>query len=399
MKAVCVLFAEQAWGGTLQACRSLVSRGVPTYVAVAGRGSEVYRASRACSDATDLDDSTAATCCEELRRWVEHVVEPGTLVVLIPTSDRLVEFLHTQRSSFGARYRLGIPEPGVAERLLCKPDAFDIAEAAGLSVPAWRRVRQQSDIARCEELRLPVVVRPSSWSTQGAEPFKVVLVRDREMCARALQRLVDGGADVVVQEYVGGDGTAVEFGLSWRSKTGSRSMVCTGVKHREASDDGGVMVWGSAVDQPSTRSATMSFLDSSGFTGLGGAEFIRRMGTLWFIEFNPRLEAITFLATRAGLDLVAAEFDDLAGITEAPVSSPQRPATAWVGSAWLARLTGPSGSLLEALGDRARFALSPNRVKAVWSFTDPGPSVQIVKMMMSAARRRVRRSMRRNVAG
>ena len=113
---------------------------------------------------------------------------------------------------------------------------------------------------------------------------------------------------VTVTRDVDAPDQAVELALVWRSRDGATTAVCTGRKRRQASPDGGVMVWGEAAELPDVRDAALRFLDVSGFRGVGGIELIRAGGRLWFIEFNPRLEAIHFLAARAGVDLVALDY-------------------------------------------------------------------------------------------
>src|SRR5690606_32541457 len=133
------------------------------------------------------------------------------------------------------------------------------------------------------------------------------------------------------------------------------TATCTGRKRRLSEPDGGVMAWGEAVDLPEVRRMTEAFLDRAGFTGVGGLEVIRSGGRAWFVEFNPRLESIHSLATAAGVDTVALAFEDLA-LGRRPVAPPrQRPAAAWIGSAWLSRIRRQPGAWVHLLRDRFRF--------------------------------------------
>jgi predicted ATP-grasp superfamily ATP-dependent carboligase len=381
----CLILAEQSWGGPLQAMRSLGARGVPVFVAVMGPGADVYRSSRFCSGAAEFSALAVHEFCEDVRRWFEREAGNGGPVLVVPTSDRLVEVLHGDRDSFGERFHLVIPDAGVLPKLLVKPESFEIAMAAGLSVPPWRRVTTRADVDDCARLELPVVIRPVAWRSVGAEYFKIIVVRERAELNSTLERLVDSGADLVVQQHVGGPEAVVEFAIVWRSADRDSTAVCTGKKRRQTSDDGGVMVWGSTVAMPAVRAATMDFLDRSGFTGVGGAEFIRSGDERWFIEFNPRLEAIHFIAAAAGLDTVVYLYCDRVLGSGAMGIPEQGPATAWIGSAWWQRLRSHPSSVGEAVLDRVRFAISPHRVRAVWSWHDPGPSVRVVERMVRAA--------------
>jgi predicted ATP-grasp superfamily ATP-dependent carboligase len=367
--------------------RSLRRLGVATYAATAGTGAAILDRSRYCVAAADHDSSSATAYCYSVIDWIDDV-QPSGDVVVIPLSDRFVEYLDIGRDLFPARYRLAIPPHDVVTCLVSKERSLLVAEGAGLRVPAWSHVATQSDIGRAIRLSLPVAVRPTSWATAGQSYFKIAVFRDRQALAEALSALVRGGAQVIVQEYLEAPADAVEFALLWRSEDRSRTEVVTGRKRRQAGREGGVMVWGETAPLPDVAAASVRFLDESGFTGLGGAEFIRSAGELWFIEFNPRLEAIHFLADRAGIDTVRLEFEDQTSAVSVRPIVKQVPATAWIGSAWLQRFLDDPGSRRQLLADRWRFARSPRPVRAVWSWRDPMPGLLLAgRAALGAVRR------------
>ena len=381
----CVILAEEVWGSALHAIRTLGRDGVPVLVATAGSGAAIYGRSRHCLAAADFDPSDPIELCRQVAQWASSLSNGSEPITIIPLSDRLVEWLHRSRSSFGPGFVLAIPEPQVAEALLDKVTSFEIAERAGLDVPPWLRVADRSDIDATVGLKLPVAVRPTSWATVGDEYLKVAMCRDRPSLVRVLNHYLDHGAELVVQEYIDATDSDVEVGILWRSRDRAATAVCTGRKRRQAAPDGGVMVWGESTELADVRAHAERFLDESGFTGLGGIEFIRSGSTAWFIEFNPRLEAIHFLATSSGVDTVRMEYRDLA-LGEVPtVVAPQHRATAWVGSAWLTRLSSDWSTWPSALADRWAFARSPRRVRAVWSWRDPSPAMAVTSRLARRA--------------
>lgn len=380
-----VLFAGVAWGGALHAIRTLHARGAEVYVAVVGHGADVYRSSRACAAAVDLTATEPDAIIAELRERIAEWVGDARVVV-IPTSDRMAELLHRGRDAFLPQEVLAIAPPEVLQPLLDKVAAIEVAEAAGLDVPPWCAVATSDDVPAALELAMPVAVRPTNWWTRGTEPFKVARVDTPEALRALLDRQLAAGAQLVVQHYLDEPDDAVEFGLVWRSTDRTATAVVTGRKRRQATPDGGVMVWGHTVDLPDVRAAAERFLDASGFTGVGGIEVIRSGGRAWFIEFNPRVEAIHFLAIRAGVDLLGLLYDDLALGRPPRAPSPSGPAAAWVGSAALARARSGSGGVRVVLADRWAFQRSPGRVRAVWSWRDPRPAVAVVRRLARAAR-------------
>ena len=380
----CLLLAEQSWGSALQAMRSLSSIGVPAYVGVVGPGEKVYRSSRSCSGVFTLQADTPEQLSRSIVNWAERVV-PRSDVVVLPLSDRFVDLLEAARDSLPSRFRLALPEPGVVKGLIDKASAFTIAECAGLDVPPWIRVEDMSDLSAVDRLTFPVIIRPSHWSGAGESYFKFIVCKERGELQRVLREKLGKGACLIVQEYLDDPSREVQFGIVWRSADRRHTAVCTGRKRRESSDEGGVMAWGEAVDLPTVVDSVTRFLDRSGFVGMGGIELLHSRGRTWFVEFNPRLEAIHFLAKRAGLDTVLMAYRDLASGTVPTTLPMQSAATAWVGSAWFGRLRAHPAELPRAVLDRLRFGRGAQRIKAVWAWKDPGPGLTIVRILATRA--------------
>lgn len=380
----CLLLAEQNWGSGLQAIRSLAPSGAPVYVAVLGSESKPYAASRDCAGAAAFSSGDARQFVGDLLAWAGDVIT-APVVAVLPLSDRLVDFLDQSRGLFPDRFRLGVPPAALTQSLLDKASALALAEGAGLNVPRWVVVSGGDGLADVDRLRLPVIVRPTRWSETGDEYFKLFVCDDRATLHRSLLKVLGRGARVLVQEYIDDPQHETQFGIVWRSGDGTRTAVCTGRKRRESTEEGGVMAWGETVPLAGVRDQAARFLDESGFRGLGGIEFIESRGTSWFVEFNPRLEAIHFLAARAGVDTVLLAFEDLARGRVPSRVPEQRPAAAWVGSAWLTRLTASPGDLPLALQDRLAFARAPHRVKAVWSWKDPVPGLVLGGLLVRGA--------------
>lgn len=377
----CILLTEETWGGTLHAARSLHSRGVPVLIATAGRGAAIFGRSRSCTAAADFDLDGEALC-RALIDWASSELDPTSRVVILPTSDRLLQLLSRHRDLFGERFPLAVPPAALVEALIDKTTSLQLAEKAGLDVPPWTTVRSEADIQTVHRLRLPVIVRPTSWSTAGDTYFKLKVA----FTAAELEGVVTGalqrGATLLVQEYLSGREDRVEFGILWRSEDGSEPVVCTGRKVRQSSPEGGVMAWGIAEDLPDVREDAIRFLEGIGFTGLGGIEFIREGGRLRFVEFNPRLEAIHFLATRAGLDTVTLAYEESAYGSSSRRPFTQTAAAAWIGSAWLERVKNDRRSWWTLIRDRIRFARHASKVKAAWTWHDPGPGLAITLRLL-----------------
>lgn len=385
----CLILAGENAGSALHAARQLGRRGVNVYVAAPKGWGRILRASRYCRAVREFDTCDAEKYCREVAAWAKATVRGNETVPVTPLSDRLVDHVSHHRGVFDPVFRIGIPGAEVVDLLVSKSTSLAAAERAGLDVPSWCVVSERDDLADANRLRLPVIVKPTSWATGGSHPFKLRVVRDAADLDRLLHETVTQGAAVVVQEYLPAEDGSVVFGLTWRSLSGDQTVVCTGRKERQASTDGGIMAWGMADDDPGVRSLAERFLDESGFVGLGGIEFIRDGSMHWFIEFNPRPEAIHFLAEAAGQPMVWWLYQDLKG--RSVEVAPQAPAGAWVGPAWLERVRRDPRDVALWWRDRVAFSRVPGAVFSVWDPRDPGPSVVFVQRLVSAGARSVTR--------
>ncbi len=384
----CLVVTENVWGSALHAMRSGHAGGAAVLVATMGAGRKVLGQSRFAAAAVDLAPSDADRLCTSLAAWAASVAPTSGPVVVLPLSDRLLELVSEGRRCFDDRFVIAAPEPRLVASLVDKEQSLRLAERAGLDVPAWTVVRTDADLVGALRLDLPLIVRPTGWATTGTDYFKLRVCRTADEVRKTCREALGGGATLLVQELVEhSSDSAVEFGLVWRSVDGSTTAVVTGRKRRQSHPDGGVMAWGETAELPDVDAAACRFLDETGFTGLGGIEFIRADDRLWFIEFNPRLEAIHFLATRAGVDTVRMAFEDL-GRGFVPRAVPrQQQASAWIGSAWLARLQADPRRVPLLVRDRVAFARSPRRVRAVWAWDDPVPGLVVTgRILRSSAR-------------
>lgn len=377
----CILVGGESWGSTLQAARSLGRIGVPVLVVTLGDGSAVYERSRFVARAVDLHRPRPEDLASTLADLAADAVALGSTVPVLPLTDQAVDLLDRGRHLLPDGVRLALPSSPAVRPLLDKPSAMAIAVDAGLDVLPWVEVTSFEDGPAAAALELPVIIRPSGWDKTGDLYFKLVVARTDAERDGALHAMLERGARMVVQEYLEAPEDAVELAITWRSADGTTTAVCTGRKRRAASGQGGVMAWGEAVDLPDVAESAAAFLDASGFVGLGGLEVIRSRGRAWFVEFNPRLESIHFLAAAAGVDTVVLAYQDLA-LDQRPVA-PLRtgPVAAWIGAAWLDRIrTDPDGWRL-ALEERRRFQRFRHRRRAIWDASDPLPSVAVIGRM------------------
>lgn len=390
----CVILADQSVSSALQAARQLSSRGVRVF-AVAPHGvAAVLRASRHCAEVLEQASDSAEAYCAAVDAWATPRTGYGQTIPIIPLSDRLAEFLLEGRSIFQDRFVVAIPQDDVTRRLLTKEHSLAIAEECGLMVPPWSAIGDLEEMEILSQCKFPIIVKPVSWSSKGGVSFKAEVFHSSAELHEFVAKIIGHDGRVIVQEYVQAPEDAFEFGLLWRSRDGSRSAVCTGHKMRQSTRTGGIMAWGIGSDIAEVRDLTRQFAEASEFWGVGGIEFINAGDVRWFVEFNPRPEAIHFLAEAAGMPLLWWLYQDLLG-RAAPPSVSQGPAAAWVGSAWIQRLMRHPSDLRVLLTDAARFLALPKGTVSVWDPRDPKPALVLSgRILLAVARRMLQRARR-----
>ena len=384
---VAIVIADGSWGSALRSAEQLGRRGIRCVIGAVGGGSNIYRRSRWCEASIDLKERPTSPL--DWLTTLGALIDPSSPAVLIPTSDRTLELLSAV--ALPEQWILSAPPADVAADFLDKRQSLPTASAAGILVPPWVEVSELAHLERLKGLPGPIALRPTAWNTAGTKPIKVVrctTVVDAEQIAH--EQLM-AGAQLIAQQYLDAPEDAVEFAIIWSD--GERASVCTGRKRRQSHPEGGVMVWGQTAQLPDVRKAALRFLEHSGFVGLGGLEFIRVDGDLHFIEFNPRLEAIHFLAAAAGHPTVVYEFERLAGLSTNQRIPDQLDAAAWVGGAAVQRVQADR-SVATIACDRLHFARAPRKVKAVWTFRDPAPGVALTLHNGSRALRSMTRRAR-----
>lgn len=375
-----VIVTEATWGSALHALRSAKRTGASTLAAVIGVSDRVLSASRYCDLSVQLPDGTPDAVGEALAAVINRYASERAVVV-VPLGDRLAGIVDSARHRFVGTVQLAVPEHDTLFRLLRKSTALEAAAECGLSVPEFVLVDDTASLDAALRLQLPVVVRPDGALDPSGGCGKAEVYSCQEALSERLSHLLDSEARVVVQTQVVAPERSVEFGMCWRSRDGSAVATCTGRKRRQSHRDGGVMVWGEAEALTDVDLLTRQFIEHVDFTGVGGAEFIRADGRLRFIEFNPRPESIHFLATAAGVDLLALEIEHLANGT-IPEVPKQHPAAGWVGSAALTRARAEPSALPKLVVDRIKFGRARPHVRAILDMQDLAPSREVARLLL-----------------
>lgn len=377
---------------TLHVARTIATDGIPVWVASRQRALlAVAAASRSCEGVVCLAAADPDNLARELNALVDLASPDAESVLVVTNSDRMLDLLDRGRDQFDDRVTLAIPPRGTVSALLDKSSSLRLAERAGLEVPRWTAVGDLAEIQSLPAFDYPVCVRPTSWEATGTEHFKIAVCHDVTHLSNILRRGIEGGGRYIVQEYVG-HADDLEVGMVWVPPHNTEVASWTGRKARSSSVRGGVLAYGESVVLPDVDYAVRRFAEVSDFEGVGGIEMLRSGGHLWFIEFNPRLEAFHKLASLGGFDgagLIVREW--LGRPTDSDMVAEPLPAALLVWGAWWDRLKEDPRCVGALLHDLRRLLLHRRRAFAIWSIRDPMPLFVSCRVWARAAiARRVR---------
>ena len=377
----CVIVATGGcWGNLLAFVRSLGARGVGVYLVGVDCDLAVAGASRYCAGIVRLIGGSDIEISSQLLQWR---LEKGWSrnPVLFFVSERLGRMFCDLRSELEKGFVVPMPDAVVLERLLRKDAGLEIARQIGLSVPeSWPITTEQEMQRACESALLPVILKPLGADTLGLANFKASVVENRDELYRLASTYWSNGAHFLIQQYIPGEDATLWAYQFYRSRQTGEVYEWTGRKLMQSPPGAGIMASGIACSAPHVADAARKYVIASGYWGIGGVEFKEYEGELYFIEMNPRAEAIQPMAISDGMDFPAMAYAEASGqnIPELGVSSL---VSDYVdGEAYIGVLRHESGFFYVI--DLIRKVLRGKTVFPVWRVDDPLPFVIATWMIL-----------------
>jgi predicted ATP-grasp superfamily ATP-dependent carboligase len=367
--------------------RSLAARGIPVAL-VTTSPDDIAQHSRHVADHEPLDDFRADP--DRLIELLELRAGQWRGWTLIPSSDETVEIVARHGERLSSSYKLMAPPEEVAVRIMDKRCGMEAARRAGVATPKVHGLADAKSHER-EDLEYPLLVKPVI-SHEFRQEFggKLFVAGTREEMARFGTMAVEAGTECELVEIVPGpDANVYEYCL-YIDRNGEPGPGLTVHKLRQSPQLYGVARVAEVYPEiKELREASIEILRALDYRGAAGVEFKLdpRDGKFRFLEVNGRPVIFNLLLCKAGLDLVAAAWDDLNG-----GSVRQSQPEGWPG-VWI-------NSIAEVLYMAFRkdtpplgwkeFAAPYRRPKidAVWSRKDPLPYAAMAAGVAPATMRR-----------
>jgi predicted ATP-grasp superfamily ATP-dependent carboligase len=313
----------EPYNGGLAFARSLVRAGIPVTLILTDELSWMSRARGVRAIRVPGDDPQ-----QRYPAILSELAEEGPALLISGSADRPAEWL--------AEHRAGLPPSLLTFEgpssghldLLDKDRAYDIAVAAGVTVPWTRTVTPSADVAAvAAEAPYPCVVKPvlSHVFRDHFGQERVFLVDDAAAAVRAARAPLDAGLEMLFSEYVpGGDGDVSEA-IVVRTADGTYpvSFGCRKIRQHPRGFGAASICVSDPI--PESMELARALLDGAGFTGVVGVETKRHAvtGRTYFIEANVRLPTQFGIGDAAGADASRRLVATLAGEPLGPPPVPR----------------------------------------------------------------------------
>lgn len=293
--------------------RSLASRGIPVAL-VTTSPDDIAQYSRHVKEHQPLkkfqDDP------ERLVELLEQRSGQWRGWTLIPSSDETIEVLSRHGERLASNYRLMAPPDEVARRIIDKRCGMEAARRVGAPAPRVYGLADGKSHERTD-LQYPLLVKPVvSHAFRRAFGRKLFVARTPAELAHYAALAAGAGIVCELTEIVPGPDSNVYAYCLYVDRKGEPGPGLTVHKLRQSPQFYGVArVAEVAQEIAGLREASIEILRTLGYRGPAGVEFKRddRDGRFRFLEVNGRPVIFNLLLRKAGLDLVAAAWNDLNG--------------------------------------------------------------------------------------
>jgi predicted ATP-grasp superfamily ATP-dependent carboligase len=238
--------------------------------------------------------------------------------------DLLMVSRHRER--LAERCRFVIPETQLVEDLVDKARFQKLARRLELPVPPSLRLSPARMSVTDVELGFPLIVKPltrrgATWKPVAGDA-KAVRVENAAELRALWPRLLESGVDVLAQQLIPGAETRIESYHAYIDERGETAGEFTGRKIRTLPPAYGFSTAVQITDEPDVRELGRRTLARVGLRGVAKVDFKRDdAGRLHLLEINPRFSLWHHAGARAGVNLPALVYADLAGLPRPHVAA------------------------------------------------------------------------------
>lgn len=265
---------------------------------------------------------------EELLELLERfAAAQATRPVLFYEEDRELLLISRYRERLRRLFRFVAPDPVLVEDLVDKGRFQALARRLDLPVPAARVLNPSVDPIPLD-LQFPVALKPivrrgDQWTPIGGAAKALRLDSPLALVSN-WPRLAATGIPVLLQQLIPGPETCIESYHVYVDEHGETAGEFTGRKIRTwppAYGDSTALV---ITDSPEITTLGRDLVRRVGLRGVAKLDFKRAPdGRPYLLEVNPRFTLWHHLGARAGVNIPALVYADLAGLPRPRVQKAQ----------------------------------------------------------------------------
>jgi len=330
-QALAIVFGGSCNG--LSFLRSLGRRGVPTLLLESERYLGTF--TRFGKVLMLPPVNAAPDLWEEVLAYVAaRLDQPG---VIFATSDELCLFVSQREAALKRHYRLLMPDATTMQQIVNKRSQYEIAQAAGIPVPAIHFPESPAAAARvAAAMTYPCLLKPyTSHTARKKLQGKVAVVQTAEELRAAYERITGKGITVMIQEIIPGADSELFGYMAFWDEAGREVTWVTKRKLRQFPPQFGDGSFQVTVDAPEVAELSRRLLRAFRYRGFVTVEFKRsaRDQVCRLIEINPRTVSGNQLAICAGVDFPWLGYQHLTGASAGTVA-PFRVGVKYVNEEW-----------------------------------------------------------------
>ncbi len=253
-----------------------------------------------------------------LERFAATQAEPP---VLFYEEDRELLLISRYRERLSRHFRFVVPDRVLVEDLVDKGRFQALAQRLDLPVPAARVLDPSRDAVPLD-LQFPLALKPlvrrgEQWTPIGGAA-KALRLDTPLALVSAWPHLARAGIPVLLQQLIPGPETCIESYHVYVDEHGETVGEFTGRKIRTWPLAYGDSTALEITDAPEVTTLGRDLVRRLGLRGVAKLDFKRaRDGRLYLLEVNPRFTLWHHLGARAGVNIPALVFADLAGLPRA----------------------------------------------------------------------------------
>lgn len=371
-------------GGDFQAVgvmRALASEGIPCFLLAPERGIAVHsrHARRQARKYDLLDDPYAVTYLKSL---AERERLEGWVVFCV--NDETIAFLAKRHAELSQTFVLAVPPWEIAQNFYEKDKAYALAESCGISIPRQYKADQLESIIEANPV-YPLVLKPSFkknyYEKTGNKAIRVNSEAELRREYAAMRKLIPSSQIVVQEMITGGTQNLFSYATLFDGERIVSGLAAARLRQHPM-DFGHATTYAEQRDNPTLEQLATKFLQALKYKGVAEIEFMldERSGNYKFIEMNGRFWGWHVLTQVAGLNFPADLFHLMLG------HEIKRPNPTVKDARWMRMITDVPTVMREVVLGRMSIrreylpTLTARKGFAVWSWTDPLPSVVEILM-------------------